>query len=256
MKIFVLTIFPKMISDFCAYGMVQKAIKIKALEVFPVDLRKFDEKSQVDDKPFGGLPGMVIKPDVVFKAVRSLPENTHIILPQPWARHLEQKDLISFSKMQNLAIICGRYQGLDERVRKIATQELSLGNFVLSGGEIFAMTIIEGVARLLPDVLSEYRSLEEDSFNRWVGAPIYTRPAIFESMKVPEVLLSGNHGLIKLWILWQRIDRTLKYRPQDVPEKLSALESSIIEALKRGEEFESWFEVEGRRFLNARSADS
>lgn len=244
-----------MISDFCEYGMVRKAINNNSLEVFPIDLRKFDAKSQVDDKAFGGLPGMVIKPDVVFKAVRSLPKNTHIILPQPWARPLVQEDLNRLSKLENISIICGRYQGIDERVRVLANEELSLGNFVLSGGEVFAMAIIEGVARLLPNVLSKTESLEEDSFNRWIGAPVFTRPAVFESMQVPEILLSGDHRRIKLWTLWQRIERTLKFRPNEVPIELSSIESSIISAIKRGEDFESWVRNEGNKFLIAQSAD-
>ncbi len=248
MKFFILTIFPQIIQCYAEYGIVRQAIKKGLLELHTVDIRDFAHKRQVDDTAYGGHPGMVIKPEPVFKAYEYVVEKfgkPYTIIPQPWGRRLTQEDLDRLSALDNLAVICGRYEGLDERASTLADEELSLGDFVLAGGELFALVLLEGVARLLPGVLSEPESLKRDSFRRWLGAPVYTRPADFREMKVPEVLLSGNHELIRLWELWHSIERTLKLRPDFVPKRLYPLEESMLSAIMKGKSFEKWLEEVG-----------
>lgn len=249
MKFFLFTIFPKLVECYADYGIVKQAIKKEALELRIIDLRDFAHKRQVDDTAYGGHPGMVIKPEPIFRAYEYVVENfgkPYTIIPQPWGKRLTQKDIDRLSHMESIAVICGRYEGLDERVSTLADEELSLGDFILAGGELFALVLLEGIARLLPGVLSEPESIKRDSFRRWLGAPVYTRPADFRGMKVPEVLLSGNHQLIRLWELWYSIERTLKLRPDLIPKNISPLESSILSAIIEGKEFEEWLEEVGR----------
>lgn len=248
MKFFVLTLFPQMIECYANYGIVKQAIKKKALELYIVDIRKFAHKRQVDDVAYGGHPGMVIKPEPVFQAYEHILKEhgkPYTIIPQPWGEKLTQSHLDQLSKLDSIAILCGRYEGLDERITTLADKELSLGDFVLAGGELLALVLLEGVARLLPGVLSDQESIKRDSFRRWLGAPVYTRPADFRGMKVPEILLSGNHQLIKLWELWHSIERTLRLRPDLVPNDLSNIEKEMISGIKRGLTFESWLKEIG-----------
>ncbi|MEZ0361771.1 MAG: tRNA (guanosine(37)-N1)-methyltransferase TrmD [Hydrogenobacter sp.] len=247
MKFFVFTLFPQVIQGYAQYGVIKQAIKKGSLELHVVNLREYAIKRKVDDEAYGGVPGMVIKPEPVFCAYRSITQNygkPHTIIPQPWGKRLVQQDFERLSRKESIAIICGRYEGLDERTSVLADEELSLGDFVLSGGEIFALALLEGVARLLPGVLSQPESLLSDSFRRWMGYPVYTRPPEYEGMKVPDVLLSGNHKLIELWRLWHSIERTLKYRPDLIPDDLTPMEKDIVENIKKGTKFEDW--VKGR----------
>jgi tRNA (guanine37-N1)-methyltransferase len=250
MKFFVLSLFPQVIEGYAQYGIVKQAIKRGLLELHTVDIRKFARKGEVDDTAYGGHPGMVLKPEPVFLAYEELVKEhgkPYTIIPQPWGKTLKQEDLDRLSQKESIAVICGRYEGLDERVSLLADEELSLGDFVLAGGELFALVLLEGIARLLPGVLSEPESIKKDSFRRWLGAPVYTRPADFRGMKVPEPLLSGNHKLIELWELWHSIERTLKYRPDLVPEDLTPLEEDMLGAIKEGKSFENWIAERGRR---------
>ncbi|MDQ7039166.1 MAG: tRNA (guanosine(37)-N1)-methyltransferase TrmD [Aquificota bacterium] len=248
-RFFIATIFPKVISCYCEYGIVKQAVKKGKVSVLPLDLREFAEKGQVDDEAYGGVPGMVIKPEPVFKAYDHVVDRfgkPYVIVTEPWGKRIDQTLLESLKEKGNIMIICGRYEGVDERVKSLADLEVSLGDFVLSGGEIVALAVIEGVARLIPGVLSEARSLEEDSFRgRWLGYPVYTRPREFRGMKVPDILLSGNHRLVELWKMWHRIENTLKKRPDLVPEDLTDLEREILESIKKGLSFEEW--VRSRR---------
>ncbi len=248
MRFFVLTIFPQVIQCYAEYGTVKQAIKKGILELHTVNLRDFAHKGQVDDTAYGGHPGMVIKPEPVFEAYEKIVKSfgkPYTVIPQPWGKRLTQKDLDRLSNFDSLAVICGRYEGLDERISTLADEEISLGDFVLAGGELFALVLLEGIARLLPGVLSEPESLRRDSFRRWLGAPVYTRPADFKGMKVPEVLLSGNHQLIRLWELWHSIERTLRLRPDTIPKDLNPLEESLLSAIMEGKSFEKWLEEVG-----------
>ncbi len=245
-RFFIITIFPKIIECYCEYGIVKQAIKKGLASVEAVDLRKFAKKGQVDDVPFGGVPGMVLKPEPIFEAVdyiKEKAENPYILITEPWGRKIDQGFLKELSEKEEIVIICGRYEGVDERVKTIVDEEISLGDFILSGGELAALCVVEGVIRLIPGVLSEPESLKEDSFNRWLGYPVYTRPREYRGLKVPEVLTSGNHKLIELWKLWHRIENTLKKRPDLVPEDLSEIEKEIVESIKKGMKFEEWIRL-------------
>ena len=248
-RFFVATIFPKIIECYCEFGIVRQATKKGKVEVEVLDLREFAEKGQVDDTAYGGFPGMVLKPEPIFRAYDHVVERhgrPFVVVTEPWGRRIDQRLFEDLKDRENLLIVCGRYEGVDERVKAITDLEVSLGEFILAGGEIVALTLVEGVARLLPGVLSDPESLREDSFSgRWLGYPVYTRPREFRGMKVPEVLLSGNHRLIELWKLWHRIENTLRKRPDLVPEDLTPLESEILEMIKKGVNFEEWVRSQG-----------
>ena len=241
---FVLTIFPRIIECYCEFGIVRQAVRKGKVRVEAVDLRSFAPKGQVDDVPFGGLPGMVLKPEPVFEAYESIARRhgkPYVLITEPWGRRLDQEYIGELLRKEKIMIICGRYEGVDERVKSIVDEEISIGDLVLSGGELVALTVIDAVSRLIPGVLNEPQSIEEDSYRgRWLGYPVYTRPREFKGMKVPEVLLSGNHRLIDLWKLWSRIENTLRKRPDLIPEDLSPIEREMLESIKQGKSFEDW----------------
>ncbi|EDP76219.1 tRNA (guanosine(37)-N1)-methyltransferase TrmD [Hydrogenivirga sp. 128-5-R1-1] len=246
MEFYILTIFPDLIRCYTEFGIVRQAIKKGKVKVEAVDIRKFAPKGQVDDTAYGGFPGMVLKPEPIFSAYESLLEKNrkpYVLITEPWGRRIDQRFVEELTQKERVAIICGRYEGVDERVKSIVDEEVSIGDVVLSGGELVALTLVDAVSRLLPGVLSEPMSIEEDSFrNRWIGYPVYTRPREFREMKVPEVLLSGNHRLIELWKLWHRIENTLRKRPDLIPEELTPEEEDILESIRRGMSFEEWLE--------------
>ncbi len=244
LSFFVLTIFPRIVECYAEYGIVRQAIKKGKLRVYPVDLREFAPKGQVDDVAYGGLPGMVLKPEPIYEAydfVRETYGEPFVVITEPWGRRVDQELLRELSKKDRVLVICGRYEGVDERVKRIVDLEVSLGDFILSGGELVALVLIDGTARLLPGVLSEPQSLQEDSFSgKWLGYPVYTRPREYRGMKVPEELLSGHHRIIELWKLWHRIENTLKKRPDRVPENLTELEKEILNSILSGKSFREW----------------
>jgi len=243
-RIFVFTIFPQIIECYTQYGIVKQAIKKKKAEIITVNLRDFAEKGVVDDVAYGGVPGMVLKPEPIFRAYEEIIKRGHkpyVLITEPWGRIVDQSFFEEMKKKEELLIICGRYEGVDERVKRIVDEEVSLGDFVLSGGEIVALALIEGIVRLIPGVVGDEKSIEEDSFrNRWLGYPVYTRPREFKGMKVPEVLTSGNHKIIELWLLWKRIENTYKKRRDKIPASLSPLEREIVDSIKKGMDFEEW----------------
>lgn len=243
-EFFILTIFPRIVECYCDYGIVRQAIKKGKVRVEAVDLRAFAPKGQVDDVAYGGVPGMVLKPEPIFRAYDHIVEHFGkplVLITEPWGRRIDQNFVRELLNRKRIAIICGRYEGVDERVKSIVDEEVSLGDLILSGGELAALTVVDAVSRLIPGVLSEPESIREDSYQgRWLGYPVYTRPREFRGMRVPEVLLSGNHRLIELWKLWHRIENTLRKRPDLVPRDLTEGEREIIEAVKRGMSFEEW----------------
>ncbi len=252
---FILTLFPSVIECYCSVGIVNQAIKKGKVTISTLNLRDFAPKGQVDDEAYGGFPGMVIKPEPIFEAYESIVSEygkPYVLITEPWGRKIDQKFLEELKCKKTIAIICGRYEGIDERVKKIVNEEVSLGDFILSGGELVALTLIEGISRLIPSVLSDPESLKEDSFkSRWLGYPVYTRPREYKGMKVPQILLSGNHRLIELWKLWHRIENTLKKRPQLVPQDLNSLEEEIVNAIKKGFSFEEWLNKREKRMLKS-----
>jgi len=246
LRFWVATIFPKIVECYAQYGIVAKAVKKGALEVEALDLRRFaDNPRQVDDEPYGGGPGMVLKPEPIFRAYREVLKKTgkkpFVVATEPWGERITQRTFEELKEKEEVFVICGRYEGIDERVKSIVDKELSLGDFILSGGELAALVLIDGTARLLEGVLSDPESLKEDSFSKpWLGYPVYTRPFEFEGKKVPEILTSGDHKKIDLWRLYERIKQTLKKRPDLVPpeEKLGKLERELLKMAREEKSFE------------------
>ena len=209
------TIFPEFFDSALDISIVSRAIDTSALEVELVQLRDFtdDPYRSVDDAPFGGGAGMVMKIEPIARALAG--RAGHKVLLTPAGRPLQQADLDRFAAMEELIVVCGRFEGVDQRVADhLVDEEVSLGDFVLAGGEVAALAIIEGVARLLPGVLGNPESAVNESFrDGLLEEPHYTRPADFQGWEVPEVLLSGNHGLIEEWRQAQRVQRTKSRRP-------------------------------------------
>lgn len=226
MKIDVLTLFPKMFASVLGESMLKRAQKKRALQVKIHDLRNwtFDNHRTADDKPFGGGPGMVMKVEPVYLALKELgalkEKRAKVILLTPQGRRLDQASAREISKEKELILICGHYEGVDERIRDFVDDEISIGDYILTCGEIPALVLIDAVVRLIPGVLGSEDSLESESFeNSLLEYPHYTRPAEFEGMKVPEVLLSGDHKRIEEWRRQEAVKRTKKRRPDLLKKK-------------------------------------
>lgn len=217
----IVSVFPGLFRGVFMESILKRAQEKALVEIKVHDLRAFsdDKHRKVDDAPYGGGPGMVMKPEPFFKAVKTIrqehPPAGRVILLSPQGRLLTQQRLKELSKTGHLILLCGRYEGVDERVRKyLADEEISIGDYVLTGGEIPAMVLIDALVRLLPGVLSE-ASLEEESFARGLlEYPQYTRPKNFEGMCVPDVLLSGDHENIRQWRCREALKRTQELRPE------------------------------------------
>ena len=218
MRFDVVTIFPGMFGPVFRQGVVGRAIERGLISLEAHDLRAFthDRHRQVDDMPFGGGPGMVMKPEPVIEAVESMRERNPgpVILTEPWGVPLDQKLAAELAREPGLIVVCGRYEGIDDRVRTaLNAREVSIGDYVLSGGEIPAMVIIDAVARLVPGVVGDPDSLTQDTFaDESAGWPQFTRPAEFRGMAVPDVLLSGDHARIKQWRHQQAAQRKVSQR--------------------------------------------
>lgn len=238
MNIQVLSLFPPMFDGVFQHSIMKKAQDKGAVSLGVVDIREFaDNKRQVDDYPFGGGAGMVLKPEPVFNAVESITKGKkpRVILMCPQGERFTQKKAEELAREEELVFICGHYEGYDERIREhLVTDEISIGDFVLTGGELAAMTVIDSVVRLLPGVLGNSDSPVRDSFSTGLlEHPHYTRPANFRDMTVPAVLTSGNHAKIEEWREEQGIKRTLERRP-DLFEhvELTAQQKSVLARLK------------------------
>jgi tRNA (guanine37-N1)-methyltransferase len=223
MKIDLLTLFPEMFSGPLDGGIVGRARKAGLLELRVHNLRDFthDNYKTVDDRPFGGGPGMVLKCEPIFEAVDALAgEQTCVISMNPAGRPFSQACALALSKRKHLLFICGAYEGVDERVReKLVDEELSIGDYILSNGSLPAMVVVDALTRLLPGALGDQQSSVDESFSQGLlEYPHYTRPAEFRGMKVPPVLLSGNHAAIEQWRRLQAQERTALRRP-DLLEK-------------------------------------
>jgi tRNA (guanine37-N1)-methyltransferase len=218
MKIDVLTLFPEMFAGPLDESIVKRARAAGLLDLSLHNLRDYthDRHRTVDDKPFGGGPGMLLKPEPIFEAVEHLARGeTRVILLSPAGRKFNQRLAREMAPQKHLLLICGSYEGFDERVREaLADDDLSIGDYVLTNGALPAMVIIDAVTRLLPGVLGDDESSRDESFSDgWLEYPQYTRPADFRGMKVPEVLLSGNHAEIARWRSEQARNRTEEQRP-------------------------------------------
>jgi tRNA (guanine37-N1)-methyltransferase len=243
MRIDVITIFPEMIVNAVGFSVIKRAQENGLLEIVVHDLRDsaHNQHRSVDDYCYGGGAGMLMKPEPLFEAVRSISstdDDAKIILLSPQGKLLTQDMARRLSLSDHLTLICGRYKGVDERVRQnLITDEISIGDYVLSGGEIPALVVIDAVSRLIPGALGNYESAQDDSFSEGLlDCPRYTRPAEYEGMRVPEVLLSGDHKKIQEWQRQQALIRTFERRPdllKDVP--LSEEDLDFLDTLKKGD---------------------
>ncbi len=217
MQISVFTIFPQLLETFLGVGVIGRGREQGILSVRVYDIRagSNDPHRSVDDAPFGGGAGMVMMPEPVFNAVEKAKPPRPVFLLGPGGRKLDQRLAVELANREGFSLLCGRYEGVDQRVRDhLVDEELSVGDFVLAGGEVAAMVVIEAVGRLLPGVLGNTLSVAEESFSdSLLEYPHYTRPAMFRSWAVPEVLLSGHHERIRKWRQAQALARTLELRP-------------------------------------------
>jgi tRNA (guanine37-N1)-methyltransferase len=217
MIIDILTLFPKMFENILGESMLKIAQKKKLVKINVHSLRDWtsDAHRTADDKPFGGGPGMVMKVEPVYRAVEELSKGaSKVILLTPQGKKFDQKTAKRLAKEKHLVLICGHYEGVDERVRGLACEEISIGDYVLTCGELPAMVLTDAVVRLIPGVLGHKDSTKSESFEgNLLEYPQYTRPAEFKGMKVPGVLLSGNHKKIEGWRAHEALKRTLKRRP-------------------------------------------
>src|SRR5713226_7196389 len=259
MTIDVVTIFRSMIEQPLAAGVLGRAIERGTLDVKVHDLRDFttDRHRVVDDVPYGGGPGMVLKPEPLFRALDAIEADRGrpltVVLTSPQGPRFTQAEAQRLSRMEHLVLLCGRYEGVDERVRERVTEEISIGDYVLSGGELPALVILDAVGRLVRGVVGDEQSVAEDSFSRGLlDFPQYTRPAEVRgpegsgpALKVPDVLLSGHHGEIRRWRKREAVSRTLERRPdllagadldEEEREILRELQDGRMAGLQKGKE--------------------
>jgi tRNA (guanine37-N1)-methyltransferase len=220
MRVDIITVFPDMFRGFLGESILSRAVRAGKVFVRVVDLRDFarDLRRTVDDRPYSGGPGMLMKPEVWFDAVESLrtPE-ARVVLTTPAGEPYTQRKAEEFAGCGHLVFLCGHYEGIDARVRKIVTDEVSIGDFVMTGGEIAAAAMVDSVVRLLPGVLGGgAAATANESFGRdgLLEAPQYTRPPVFRGMAVPEVLLGGNHAKMESWRKGESLDLTSRRRPE------------------------------------------
>jgi len=224
MRIDVLTLFPEMFESPLSSSILKRAQDAGLVDIVLTNIRDFapDSYRKVDDKPYGGGPGMVMMPGPVFDCVEHVekldPQKPRTILLSPQGQKFDQAKAVELSKEGRLILIAGKYEGFDERIRiGLDAEQISIGDYVINGGELAAMVVIDAVVRLLPGALGDEDSSKDDSFSESVGGgleyPQYTRPEIFRDMKVPDILLSGHHAEIEKWRRQQALERTKKHRP-------------------------------------------
>jgi tRNA (guanine37-N1)-methyltransferase len=227
MRIDILTLFPEMFESPLGHSILKRAQDSGIIDIALTNIRDFstDNYKKVDDKPYGGGPGMVMMPGPLFDCfehVQSLsPEKGRSILLTPQGEKFDQKKALELSAEKRLVLIAGRYEGIDERIRiGLGAEQISIGDYVLSGGELPVLVIIDAVVRLLPDALGDEDSSKDDSFSQGLlEYPQYTRPEVFQDMKVPDILLSGDHAKIAEWRRQQALERTKKWRPDLLKNK-------------------------------------
>lgn len=239
MKFHVLTLFPELIDSVCRESILGRAAEDGLVDVRCVNIRDFshDKHLHVDDAPFGGGAGMVMQAEPIDEAFRSLSlssPNPHVIYLSPKGRTLCQSVVEELAKEDELVLLCGHYEGVDQRILdEIVTDEISIGDYVLTGGELGACVLIDAVSRYVPGVLGNESSTDDESFaGKFLEYPQYTRPRVFHGAEVPEVLLNGNHEEIRKWRLKESMRITLKNRPDLIdPENMTAEEAKIFASL-------------------------
>ncbi len=247
MRFDVLTIFPEIIESYISVSIIKRAIDKGIIDVRVHNIRDYttDKHRQVDDYPYGGGSGMIFKPEPLFNAIEAIMKDgisRHRILTSPGGRVFTQEVAGEFAEKHSaIMIICGRYEGVDERVKVLIDEEVSIGDYVLTGGELASLVIIDAVSRLVPGVLGDECSAEDESFSTGLlEYPQYTRPSVFRGMRVPDVLLSGNHQEIKRWRRKEALRRTLKRRPEMLEKAELTDEDKIL--LKEVKEEEGWMQ--------------
>lgn len=225
MKIWLITLFPEFFASPLVTGLLGRAVRQEKLQVSYIDPRNFtfDRHRTVDDSPYGGGAGMVLKPEPVVRAIEAARgEGAKVVLLSPQGRLLKQAELQNLTQQPKLAFVCGRYEGFDERIRSFVDDEISAGDYVLTGGEYAALSIVDGIARLLPGVLGNEASSCADSFSDGLlEYPQYTRPAEFRGMEVPAILLEGHHERVETWRRSMQLSRTAERRPDLLPQAAS-----------------------------------
>ncbi|MBX7219774.1 MAG: tRNA (guanosine(37)-N1)-methyltransferase TrmD [Blastocatellia bacterium] len=255
MRFDIVTIFPQFFEGFLSHGIVRRARQRSQVQVSVHDLRDFtyDRHHVVDDRPFGGSDGMVLKPEPIFRAVEAL---THpfqytplgedrqaaeqapvsVIVLTPQGKPFTQAEAARLSQKEQIVLICGRYEGIDERVaQNVATDELSIGDYVLSGGEVAAMVVSDAIIRLLPETLGSATSAVNESFSAGrLDYPVYTRPACYRGLEVPKELMTGHHAEIDLWRRRKALEKTKAYRPDLLRDTaaLDALDQKILKTIE------------------------
>jgi tRNA (guanine37-N1)-methyltransferase len=247
MRFDIITIFPEMFASFFSGGIVKKALEKGAVEVCVHNLRDFthDRHRQVDDRPFGGGEGMVLKPEPVFEAVEAIKREGRslVYLLSPQGARFDSAMARRLSQAPQVILVCGRYEGVDERVsHHLADGELSIGDYVLTGGEPAAWVVVDAVSRFVPGVVGKDESVRRDSFfDGLLDFPHYTRPRQFRGLKVPQVLFSGDHAKINAWRRRRALEKTLSFRP-DLLHRLELAEDDkkLLESIrKKGKDHES-----------------
>ncbi|MCR4397175.1 MAG: tRNA (guanosine(37)-N1)-methyltransferase TrmD [Candidatus Saccharicenans sp.] len=240
MRFDIITIFPGMFASLFSAGVVKKALEKGVLEIKVHDLRDYttDKHRQVDDRPYGGLEGMVLKPEPIFRAVEALkePQGSVTCLLTPQGERLDSRLAEELAHSRQLILICGRYEGVDERViDHLVDREISIGDYVLTGGELAAAVVVEAVSRFVPGVVGKEESVRHDSFTAGLlDFPQYTRPREFRGYRVPAVLFSGDHQKIARWRLKKALEKTLARRPDLLKSRqLSSEEEELLEEIKR-----------------------
>ncbi len=221
MKIDILTLFPEMFKGFLEESIIKRAIQSSKVEINLHNIRDFskDPHKKVDDYGFGGGAGMVLMPEPVYDAIESVrTENSKVILLTPQGVPYQQSHAYELARSSHLILVCGHYEGFDERIRSFVDEEISIGDYVLTGGEIPSMVITDSVVRLLPGVIEEESHIQDSFHNQLLDYPVYTKPVDFRGMKVPDVLLSGHHANIQKWRYEEQLKKTKERRP-DLLEK-------------------------------------
>jgi len=245
MKFDIVTIFPSMIEAGLGEGVVSRGVERGLVDIVVHDLRQWtsDRHRTIDDVPYGGGPGMVMKVEPLMRAVgeikatRGVPDS--VVLLSPQGRRFTQAEAERFARLGHIVLLCGRYEGMDERVRElVATEEVSIGDYVLSGGELAALVVVDAVSRLVPGVVGDEQSVAQDSFSRGLlDYPHYTRPVEVDGRRVPDVLLSGHHAEVRRWRRKAALVRTLERRPDLIVEsELDAEERALLEEIRRERE--------------------
>ncbi len=235
----VITIFPGIFDSFMKYGNPARAMDAGLLTFDTIDLRDFtnDRHRTTDDYPYGGGTGMIMKPEPIVKAIRSARESlprSRVILTTPQGKKLTQEIVQELADLESIIFVCGRYEGIDERVRNFVDDEISIGDFILSGGETAVMVILDSIVRLIPGVLGADSRIDGESFyDGLLEYPQYTRPRVFEGLETPDILLEGHHAKIRVWRKKQAMAKTLVMRPDLLKDRiLDKQELKLLEEIK------------------------